>query len=241
MTSYCRRPANFAAHERPTIGDTKFSFTDFDHLGWLKCDGSLLNKSEHGLLYNVIGGTFGETSTQFRLPDPQGRVIGMVGSHYDSISGTLSTFVRKAGDDIGAELHRLKIDQMPSHKHGDVDVIEDNNGNGRTTVDGLHIHNINDPGHRHEFAGVDQQNITPGLSGTDNVAENSPRPSEYTLNSGTGITILSSGTHFHSISSTGGSNFHNNMQPTLFYGNMFIYCGKVNEGSFPYKTGTDLF
>jgi microcystin-dependent protein len=242
MTSYCRRPANFAAHERPTIGDTKFSFTAFNHLGWLKCNGAVLNKSEHGLLYNVIGDTFNdgtEASTQFRLPDPQGRVIGAVGSHFDSNSGILSTFVRKTGDDIGAELHRLNIDQMPSHKHGDVDVTGDNNGNGRTTVDGLHNHTVTDPGHDHGYiTQTGDQIVFPGIG--EEAADQADNNAS-TTKSFTGITLVSTGTHFHSISTTGGSNFHNNMQPTLFYGNMFIYCGKVNEGSFPYTTNTDLF
>jgi microcystin-dependent protein len=34
------------------------------------------------------------------------------------------------------------------------------------------------------------------------------------------------------MSNQGGSNAHNNMQPTLFVGNMFLYCGKV-AGKYP--------
>lgn len=238
MTSYCRRPVNFAAHERPTVGDTKFSFTDFNHMGWLKCDGAWLNKSEYGLLFNVIGGTFGETSTQFRLPDPQGRVIGAVGSHVDSNSG--ATFVRNKGDVDGAETHTLTIDQMPAHKHGPVDLSGNNNGSGFTTSNGLHTHTINDPGHAHGyFNQPTSHDVAVSLTTTataDNVNSN-----QTTGSSQTGITINSNGNHAHYMGSTGGSNLHNNMQPTLFYGNMFIYCGKVNNGSFPYKIATDLY
>jgi microcystin-dependent protein len=31
--------------------------------------------------------------------------------------------------------------------------------------------------------------------------------------------------HHHTISSNGNSEYHNNMQPTIFYGNTFVYCG----------------
>jgi microcystin-dependent protein len=31
--------------------------------------------------------------------------------------------------------------------------------------------------------------------------------------------------HNHTISSNGNSEYHNNMQPTIFYGNTFVYCG----------------
>lgn len=258
MTSYCRRPANFAAHERPTIGDTKFSFTDFNHMGWLKCDGSLLNKSEYALLYNVIGGSFGtETATHFRLPDPQGRVIGMIGSHVDSNSG--ATFIRTKGELDGAETHTLTINQMPTHRHGDADVSGNTDGNGYTTINGQHNHvadsngehnhGVTDPGHVHGYVNQIGDQNTDNAFATETAADQVDY-NQTTGSSTTGISINSNGQHTHYIQSngdhrhqmfkTGGSNLHNNMQPTLFYGNMFIYCGKVNDGSFPYTFETDL-
>jgi len=43
------------------------------------------------------------------------------------------------------------------------------------------------------------------------------------------------GTHTHTFTtaSTGGSLPHNNMQPTLFIGNVFIYSGLPAQGSYP--------
>jgi len=230
MTSYCRRPAHFAAHEKPTIGDTKFSFTDYNHLGWLKCDGSLLNKSEYALLYNVIGGTFGETATQFRLPDPQGRVLGAVGA------GAGLT-PRSKGDMVGEETHTLNINEMPAHKHGSVDVSGNTNGNGLTAAAGAHTHGVNDPGHSHTYTAPANDNI----SGSGLVTFSAATQSGTTFSSTTGISILSDGTHQHAIGSTGGGQAHNNMQPTLFYGNLYIYSGKVNAGTFPYTQGSDLY
>lgn len=216
MTSYCRRPANFAAHERPTVGDTKFSFTDFNHLGWLKCDGSLLSKTEYALLYNVIGGTFGETSTQFRLPDPRGRVLGTVGS-----GSGLTT--RSKGDEVGEETHQLTIPEMPSHNH-----------TGTTDSNGEHSHNI---------TSINDDFNNSGGNSYPNQQQASFGGFDQTGSKTWTHMVGSNGSHTHTFttSNTGGDQPHNNMQPTLFYGNMFIYCGKVNDGSFPYTTGTDLF
>ena len=42
--------------------------------------------------------------------------------------------------------------------------------------------------------------------------------------------------HTHTIASNGGNACHNNMQPTLFYGNMFIYGGITLGDIYPYDT-----
>lgn len=80
-----------------------------------------------------------------------------------------------------------------------------------------HIHSATDGGHDHTYLGVQSQGVASGL---DNAAENSPRPTETTSLGYANITI----------GSTGGGQPHNNMQPTLFIGNTFIYSG-VKSGS----------
>jgi microcystin-dependent protein len=244
MTSYCRAPVTYTAHQRAIVGDTKMSVIANDHLGWLQCDGRTLNVNDFYLLWRVIGYSFGGSSNTFNLPNASGRVPGVIGTGTDVNSNTQNLAL---GDMIGEYVHTLTIDEMPSHKHGSVDVTGNTNGDGNTTVNGdhfhtgttdisgAHSHGINDPGHTHTYLGVQTQNAA---SGFDNVAENDPRPTETTDSSTTGITIQSdgdhdhtfttsnAGNHFHSMGSTGGSNIHNNIQPMIGLGNMFIFSGK---------------
>lgn len=55
------------------------------------------------------------------------------------------------------------------------------------------------------------------------------------VGSGSGATVAGSGSHVHTFTtnSTGGGLAHNNMQPTLFIGNVFIYSGLPAQGSYP--------
>jgi microcystin-dependent protein len=76
-----------------------------------------------------------------------------------------------------------------------------------------HNHGITDPGHSHTYLGVTGQNVLGGA--TDTAADENDRPLATTSSSGTGITV----------NNTGGGGAHNNMQPTLFIGNVFIYAG----------------
>ena len=77
-----------------------------------------------------------------------------------------------------------------------------------------HAHSITDPGHAHSY--VNQQND----QNTDNAFASETAADQADLNQTTGTSVTGI-----TINSTGGSQPHNNIQPTLFMGNMFIYSG----------------
>ena len=96
------------------IGDYKYSTRNDDELGWLQCDGRLLDRTQYSALFNIVGTAFGSTnSTNFRLPDFRGRVPGDAGA-------TAGLTTRNLGDKVGEETHVLTVTEMPSHDHGGV-------------------------------------------------------------------------------------------------------------------------
>jgi len=202
MTSTLRRPLTFAAHERATIGDSKFSFTDSDHLGWLKCDGRLLSTTEYALLFKVVGYSFGGAGNQFALPNALGRVPGAAGlPETEDLSGNPTTYVK--GDISGNQLHLLTIPEMPIHNHG-----------------------VTDPGHTHDLP------INNGALNGGGPADDVTQGNQLdTGSSFTGITI----------NNTGGDEYHNNMQPTIFMGNLFIFCGRYFQGVAPYTVNKGVY
>jgi microcystin-dependent protein len=202
------------------VGDTKTSVISNDHLGWLRCDGRELAVADYYSLWRVIGYEFGGAGDTFFLPDAQARVAGYVGTQADI---NLSTFTMTLGADIGEYTHTLTISEMPAHTHGSSNVTGNTNGNSNTTTEGLHAHNYttyvnSDRGYA---AATDNDGI---LAGTQTLGTSS------------------NGSHYHQIFNTGGSNAHNNIQPTLVIGNMFIYSGKAISPitGFPYTENTQI-
>jgi microcystin-dependent protein len=213
-------------YEKPYVGDTKTSAIAFDHYGWLVCDGRSLSKTSYPLLFNVIGNSFGGSGDTFNLPDPKGRVIGYTGT------GTGLTS-RTAGTNLGAETETLDISEMPSHNHG-----------GTTGTDGDHTHGVNDPGHSHVYVlAKDDGNSshTDGQHPAGDAAVTSDPKNTTTQSSTTGITLNNAGDHSHTIALQGGGQPFSNMQPTLFFGNMFIYSGKKHEGIVANTGGRPLY
>lgn len=223
MSSVSRKYANYGAHERPTVGDMKMSGVNVDHIGWLLCDGRELSVATYYYLHQVIGYSFGGSDLSFNLPNASGRVPGMIGQSVgkDWAMGDLS----------GEEQHTLVLGEIPSHNHTKTGSTT-NGSDGVTSSNGDHSHttNANPP-----FSGLAQRTGSNTLTTSDSTA------SELDLVNAGALTINSNGAHTHNIASNGGNQPHNNMQPTIFLGNMFIYCGKNYVGVFPSTRGQIIF
>ena len=242
MGSWGRGIATFGAHQRPIVGDTKTTTVGEDHLGWLLCDGRLLDPTDFQDLYKVIGYQFGRAGPLFRLPDPAGRVLGMIGSP-NAANPSLTT--RYMGGLSGEEMHTLVIAEIPSHNHG-TNASDTVPGNNLTGISGEHIHGITDPTHTHTYNTASDTN-TGYVAATEDDNVFKDVSTSNTGSSSTGITINSVANHQHSIKTQGGDDAHNNIQPTLWIGNVFIYSGKTGfnrsktySGAFP-NSGIKLY
>jgi microcystin-dependent protein len=239
MTSYCRAPLTFAAHQKPTVGDSKFSAVLVDHMGWLLCDGRCLAVADFRFLFNVIGYSFGGSGDTFNLPEMCGRVPGAIGSNSLTSNGVGSNFI--LGQDVGEYVHQLTYPEMPSHNHGVAPGFPSTQqlSTNIYTSSAYTLQYLTDPQHKHtgitDDAGWAASNVTT-TPGSDQAADDagSHNHTFTTDNNSTGIVLVDPG-HNHVLNPAGLDQFHNNVQPTLFMGNMFIYCGLYNFGTFPYQ------
>jgi microcystin-dependent protein len=208
-----------------------------DHLGWMKCDGRVLNVNDYYLLWRVIGYSFGSngSSNTFKLPNAAGRVPGVVGQGVDS-NANFSTLTVSLGDMVGEYTHTLTINEMPSHTHGSADVSGNINGNGVTDISGAHFHT----GTTDAAGYAASSHSVLGGAGTGTADNTGDHTHTFTTNT--------TGTHAHRIYNTGGSNYHNNVQPMIGLGNMFIFSGKymapsdaaVPFAGYPYLSNSQI-
>lgn len=220
MTSRSIEFLTFTAHQKPTVGDIKMSAVQADHMGWLMCDGRAVAVNDWVFLFNVIGYQFGGSGATFYLPNPAGTVPGVVGAYLDS---NTELGGGAAGEQFGEWQHTLTGPQMPAHRH--------------KLNDSGHTHTYNDAYFAETSGGGTSSNVYGTGSATDvnnkfywrdasGSYSTTPQPLS-TSNATTGITMDLSGNNQP----------HNNVQPTTFMGNMFIYSGKVGFGAYPYTAG----
>lgn len=219
MANFIRGKANNL--NLPNIGDLKWSIATQDNNRWLICDGRSLSRNDYLALFNVIGTSFGsESGDTFNLPDCRGRVMGAIGQGTDLTLRTL-------GQNVGEEEHKLLISEMPSHNHGGVtNTTGAHNHTGTTNTTGAHTHTQTTVNDDFNNSGTYPNSNTPSYPPYDSAGTktwpntiNSNGDHSHTLN------VNNNGDHSHTISSQGGSLAHNNMQPTLFISNVFIYSG----------------
>jgi microcystin-dependent protein len=184
------------------VGEYKLTAASTDMSGWLLCDGRSLSRTAYDQLFAVIGTAFGSAdSTTFNLPDFRGRAIGLAG-HGAGLTN------RSIGETVGEETHVLSATEMPSHTHA-----------GTTDADGNHTHSTNAVGGSVGLAVAD---------GTNTVIATDPSAGELNVwTTPRSLTVDYAGTHTHTFvtGATGGGAAHNNMQPTLFAGNVLIFSG----------------
>ncbi|WP_430408560.1 phage tail protein [Kordia sp.] len=95
----------------PFIGEIKTVGFGVVPNGWAKCDGQLLNISEHTTLFNLFGTTYGgDGSTTFGLPDLRGRSP----IHEGQGVGLSQIGLGQKG---GAETQTLSTAELPNHSH----------------------------------------------------------------------------------------------------------------------------
>jgi microcystin-dependent protein len=224
MASRNRDFFQMSAHSRPMAGDTKTSVLDLDHLGWLKCDGRTLSKTEFQFLFDVIGYSFGGSGSNFSLPDPRGCVPGFVGSNAGVYTGPTGPTNRLLGQVVGEEAHTLTIAEMPSHGH---------TGTTSNALTGI-THNAS--GMTGEFGLIRRSAGEPDTT----VVSTDTTAGEPDVVTTPRALVLTDNGHQHNFTTTntGGSQYHNNMQPTIFVGSLFMYSGKPFYGATPFSYNT---
>lgn len=178
---------------------------NFAPKGWAFCQGQLLSISQNTALFSLIGTIYGgDGRTTFALPDLRGRV--------PISSGTgpgLSS--RKEGARGGEEVVTLNALQMPSHIHTAAATITGATIGGSATAE----MNINNTAFD---AGSEGNGAYLGFSDAGELYATSTDGSKLkndaiSVNT-SGLTVDVSGASV-TVNPTGGSQYHNNMQPYL--------------------------
>lgn len=182
-------------------------------VGWLKCDGSAISRTDYSSLFSIIGTTFGagDGSTTFNLPNITDKNIlgnGTLGQLGGNNSVTLTT------DNLPSHNHDYEF----THSHVLAITVNSNGAHTHSFSDtsssaGSHTHSVSlttgSDSHSHNV-GMDfdaaggssrwslHQN---GTSGTDDTVKTSSDSHTHKVSGNTG----SSGAHTHTVSGTTGS------------------------------------
>jgi microcystin-dependent protein len=115
----------------PFVGEIRIFTGNFAPVGWFLCQGQLLPISSYQTLFAIVGTTYGGNgTTNFQLPNLQGRVVIGVGT-------SPSAQIYNLGQVGGSEQITLSIGNLPSHTH--------------VATSPAHTHSVTVPAHTHAF------------------------------------------------------------------------------------------
>lgn len=96
-----------AAADTPYLGEIRLFAGTGTPVGWMSCEGQILNIASYNSLYQLLGTRFGgDGVTTFALPDLRGRAPIHVGTFYNVL-----------GSAGGSESVTLTTAQIPAHTH----------------------------------------------------------------------------------------------------------------------------
>lgn len=87
------------------IGEIRIFAGIFEPMGWMFCDGRMLDTTRYSVLYSVIGNMYGGDAAMFALPDLRGRIPIAQG------------IVHPIGQKGGFETVTLSAANLPEHTH----------------------------------------------------------------------------------------------------------------------------
>lgn len=107
--------------------------------------------------------------------------------------------------------HEVAVSLTTTATADNIDINQTTGVSNANIVDPQHNHTITDPQHNHSITDPTHRHV------------------------------IDPYTHTHTLNPAGGDQPHNNMQPTLFIGNLFIYSGDPPAGTWPYTVGTNIY
>lgn len=232
------------------VGEYKWTSRNGDYNGWFLCDGRSLSRTTHTALFDIIGTAFGTDSEEtFKLPDYRGRVMGAIGTGLGLTPRELGSCVGAerhtlSASEMPSHTHTGTTQQGGIHSHTATSSMAGGHSHGGFTgLDGQHTHTTNSTSGTLGLVSANGQSTTTTMDGDGPAGELNlaTSPTAVTINNSTththsiaaapnhdhAITVADSVSHSHTFTteSAGSGQSHNNMQPTLFGGNVFIFTG----------------
>lgn len=198
-----------------TVGEIRIFAGNFAPRSWAFCQGQAISIASNNVLYAIVGNTYGGDGVNtFNLPDLRSRIPIGTGQGPGLPNYTLAT-------PVGQETVTLTVDQMPAHSHVGTVQQASSPGSAKATLNG-----VNNAGGQSTPGGnyLGQDNG----AGATSYASGGDSAVTVAMHAGSLVANINASPPTVTLSASGGSQPHENIQPILAVN--YIIC---LEGIFP--------